>query len=67
VLPYRRRDIEQVLSEVQAAIKKASWAFNVPDFPDPKPTARKGDGARDAAIWMAVRDHHIASGQQGYL
>jgi hypothetical protein len=28
---------------------------------------REGEGARDAAIWMAVRDHHLGSDQQGYF
>jgi hypothetical protein len=35
----RRRNIEQALNEVQIAIKKASWAFKVPDFRVPVPTA----------------------------
>lgn len=100
----RRRDIEQAISEVQQAIKKANWAFRVPEFTGPNPTllaltwrqgmlkaaevlpllpdhasealfreiervppTRKGFGARDAAIWMAVRDHHLAAQQPGYF
>src|SRR2546430_9874682 len=100
----RRRNIEQALSDVQLAIKKARWAFDVPYFQAPVPLAlawtwqtdmlnaaeillvspehagaaldreiervppaRDGRGGRDAAIWMAVRDHHLASGQDGYF
>jgi PIN domain len=100
----RRRDIEAAVNEVQLAIKKASWAFEVPYFRAPAPLAlavswqkdmlkaadllpvspehaaealfreiervppaRKGVGARDAAIWMAVRDHHLGSDQHGYF
>src|SRR2546430_11483128 len=35
----RRRDIEAALNEVQLAIKKASWAFEVPYFNAPAPLA----------------------------
>ncbi len=100
----RRRDIEDALNDVQLAIRKARWAFEVPYFHAPVPLAlaqswqrdmlkaaellpvtpehasealfreiervppaRKGVGARDAAIWMAVRDHHLASDQEGYF
>jgi hypothetical protein len=31
------------------------------------PPTREGRGARDAAIWMAVRDHHLTSEQEGYF
>ena len=31
------------------------------------PPTREGRGARDAAIWLAVRDHHLASEQDGYF
>jgi hypothetical protein len=31
------------------------------------PPTREGRGARDAAIWMTVRDHHLASDQEGYF
>ncbi len=100
----RRRDIEAAVAEVQLAIKKASWAFELPYFRAPAPLApavswqkdmlkaadllpvspehaaealfreiervppaRKGVGARDAAIWMGVRDHHLGSDQHGYF
>jgi hypothetical protein len=100
----RRRAIDKALNDVQLAIKKAQWAFEVPYFSAPVPLAlaqswrkdmlkaaellpvspehaaealfreiervpptREGRGARDAAIWMAVRDHHLGSDQEGYF
>jgi hypothetical protein len=55
----RRRAIEKALNDVQVAIKKASWAFIVPEFPRPAPggpgfvlAEGNADGSRSSACFI---------------